>query len=384
MVDLISRQPKHVAVNTHREPSFGAAIDPIKKTVKQSARQATDTAAPVPAENADAAKPVDVKASATPKPRESKKPAEKDEPAQLSFSAVRMLSHRYPGFITDTKDLRSKSESRYAIGIILFIVSCVLAAWVAWEQRYFHTDSDLVYYMGLTGGIMMLLTLLFALRKRIKFMKKLGTLSGWYYAHLVMGIVGPVLVILHSSFTMKALNSSVALVSMLLIITSGVIGRYIYTRIGYHVHKHLIEIRDTEQHLADSLQKFQGNAANDIEKTLGTLTSLVVNMPRSLLQMPKRFYDLRTKAAACYLTGIQHISLMLKRRAVNEGWDKHTYRAELNKEKLVLRAHVNALLQIGIFHFYERLLVGWRIFHVPLIFILVISGSVHVFAVHWY
>jgi hypothetical protein len=238
--------------------------------------------------------------------------------------------------------------------------------------------------MGLYGGIMLLTTLLYALRKRMGFMKKLGDLSSWYYAHLSMGVLGPVLIIFHSSFTMKSLNSSVALISMLSIIISGIFGRYIYTRIGYQVHGRLLAIAKTEERLAASMQTYQGEAADAINKSLTVLTMLVVNMPESLFHLPARFFALRGKAAKCYVDGIRHISVMLKRRAAEQNWDKLAYHAEFAKEKRILREHINALIKIGQLHFYERLLVGWRIFHVPLIFILVISGSVHVFAVHWY
>jgi hypothetical protein len=306
------------------------------------------------------------------------------EPVALEFSAVKLLADRYPSFLTLTNEARSKSESRFVLTVLVAIIAVVIAAWVVWDQRYFHSDSDLVYDMGLYGGIMMLTTLLYALRKRVKFMKKLGEMSGWYYAHLTMGVVGPVLIIFHSSFTMKSLNSSVALISMLCIIASGIFGRYIYTRIGYRVHGRLLSIRKTEERLAKSMQAYQGEAADAINKSLSVLTMLVVNMPQSLFHMPARFFMLRAKAAKCYVDGIRQISVMLRQRAEEHDWDKLAYQAEFAKEKRILREHVNALIKIGQLHFYERLLVGWRIFHVPLIFILVISGSVHVFAVHWY
>lgn len=305
-------------------------------------------------------------------------------PAQLEFSALKLLAARYPSFIASANEARSKTESRLVLTILLTIVVIIIAAWMQWDQRYFHSDSDLVYYMGLCGGIMLLTTLLYALRKRMGLMKKMGELSKWYYAHLTMGVLGPVLIIFHSSFSMKSLNSSVALISMLCIIVSGIFGRYIYTRIGYRVHGHLLAIAKTEERLATSMQEYQGAEADAINKSLTVLTMLVVNMPESLFHLPARFFALRGRAAKCYVDGIRHISVILKRRAKDRDWDKLAYHAEFAKEKRILREHINALIKIGQLHFYERLLVGWRMFHVPLIYILVISGSVHVFAVHWY
>jgi len=302
----------------------------------------------------------------------------------LELSAVKLLADRYPSFMASSNEARSKTESRFVLVVLLMITAVVIAAWVMWDQRYFNSDSDLVYNMGLYGGIMMLVTLLYALRKRVRFMKKLGDMSGWYYVHLVMGVAGPVLIIFHSSFTMRSLNSSVALITMLCIVASGVFGRYIYTRIGYQMHGRLLAIRETEELLVASMQKYQGKAANAINQSLTVLTSLVVNMPKSLLHMPGRFFMLRAKAAACYIDGVRQISVMLMQHAIDQSWDKSLYQAEFSREKHILREYVNALVKIGQLHFYERLLVGWRIFHVPLIYILVISGSAHVFAVHWY
>ena len=365
MVDF-PRQRKLEAVSSDQEPSFGADIEPgVSDDVKSGSTDAS-------------------RGKAAAKKPSSNSSSGKDVAATSSFSAVKMLSDRYPSFVASHNNQRSKSESRYVLTVLMLIIALVLSAWAVWDQRYFHTDSDLVYNMGLYGGILMLVTLLYALRKRVRFMKKLGEMNTWYYIHLFAGVVGPVLIVFHSSFTMKSLNSSVALISMLCVIFSGIFGRYIYTRIGYQVHNRLISIRDTEERLARSMQKYQGEAADAIEKSLTVLTVLVVNMPQSLFHMPARFFALRTRAAKCYIDGIRHISQILKERAVQDDWDKLTYRAEFAKEKRILREYVNALVQIGKFHFYERLLVGWRIFHIPLLFILFISGSVHVFAVHWY
>lgn len=365
MVDF-PRQRKLEAVSSDQEPSFGADFE---SDVSGGSANGSE-------------KKGDVKESSSGSSKKSS--AGKGLSASSSFSAVKMLSDRYPSFVASHNNQRSKNESRYVLTVLMLIIGLVLAAWTVWDQRYFHSDSDLVYNMGLSGGILMLVTLLYALRKRVGFMKKLGEMNTWYYIHLTAGVIGPVLVIFHSSFTMKSLNSSVALISMLCVIFSGIFGRYIYTRIGYKVHHRLIAIRDTEERLARSMQKYQGEEADAIEKSLTVLTVLVVNMPQSLFHMPGRFFALRARAAKCYIDGIRHISQILKERAARDEWDKLTYRAEFAKEKRILREYVNALVQIGKFHFYERLLVGWRIFHIPLIFILVISGSVHVFAVHWY
>ena len=62
---------------------------------------------------------------------------------------------------------------------------------------------------------------------------------------MMLGVVGPMLVLFHANFTLGATNSNVALFSMLLVAGSGVIGRYIYTRL----HAHLDGKEDTLEQL---------------------------------------------------------------------------------------------------------------------------------------
>lgn len=302
----------------------------------------------------------------------------------MHFSAARLFADRYPEFFADQNNTRSKIESRVVLTSLMIITIGVLLTWAVWDERYFHTDSDIIYYMGLYGGILLLSTLFYSLRKRVKAFRKWGKPSTWYFFHLVVSVVGSVLIILHSSFTLKSMNSTVSMIAMLTVIASGVFGRYIYTRIGYHLHRQLLAIRETENRLVKTMQQYEKGELDTVEKSLSTLTASAINTPRTIYRIPTRFFSLRAKAAKCYIEGAHDITALLKKRAKVEGWDKLTYNAELSREKRFLREHVNTLIEIGRSHAYERLLVGWRIFHVPLIFILVISGSVHVLAVHLY
>src|SRR5581483_5933354 len=54
--------------------------------------------------------------------------------------------------------------------------------------------------------------------------------------HITLGVVGPLLVLFHTGFHLGATNSNVALVCMLVVAGSGVVGRYLYTRIHSNLH----------------------------------------------------------------------------------------------------------------------------------------------------
>src|SRR3546814_18634058 len=53
----------------------------------------------------------------------------------------------------------------------------------------------------------------------------------WFALHMFMGIFGPVLVLLHSTLRLHSLNATVAFWSMVIVASSGVVGRFVYGRL---------------------------------------------------------------------------------------------------------------------------------------------------------
>lgn len=84
--------------------------------------------------------------------------------------------------------------------------------------------------LGLLGSTMMVLMLLYSVRKRVGAFRRLGPLSRWLDAHIFLGVVGPLLVVLHSSFKVQGLVA-LSFWSMIVVASSGVLGRYLYLQI---------------------------------------------------------------------------------------------------------------------------------------------------------
>jgi hypothetical protein len=84
--------------------------------------------------------------------------------------------------------------------------------------------------LGLLGSTMMVLMLLYSVRKRVGAFRRLGPLGRWLDAHIFLGVVGPLLVVLHSSFKVQGLVA-LSFWSMIVVASSGVVGRYLYLQI---------------------------------------------------------------------------------------------------------------------------------------------------------
>ena len=84
--------------------------------------------------------------------------------------------------------------------------------------------------LGIIGFILMLLTeTLYSLRKRSRSVKW-GRMSTWLQIHIFTGLVGPFMVLLHTSWKFNGLAGVTTLFTVIIVV-SGFIGRYIFTRI---------------------------------------------------------------------------------------------------------------------------------------------------------
>lgn len=267
----------------------------------------------------------------------------------------------------------------------------VIAAVLGWGshahlERYITPQRGLGYALGITGGSMMVLLLMYSARKRFAWLRWLGGVPAWFEFHMVLGVVGPVLVLFHSNFSFGATNSNVALVCMLLVAGSGVIGRYIYTRLHARLDGH-----------EDTLEQLR--AVGDRLRTQTTSISFLPGLldaidkaERRLIEPPKgfvmRFLHLLTggprMAAARWLVRREisrAVNLALRRESALIA--KHA-----NRIAAVARSYADRRLEAGRrmaeYKMYARLFSLWHVLHIPLFFMLLIAGVVHVIAINVY
>ena len=252
-------------------------------------------------------------------------------------------------------------------------------------SRYISPQHGLGYALGIIGGSMMLLLLLYPLRKRVRWLNFLGKMTLWFRVHMILGVLGPVLVLFHANFKTGATNSNVALVCMLVVSGSGLFGRYFYAKIHhglYGTRASLSELRAAADRLrgqATTVQ-FLPDLVDHLNKTeervmrvamlpgLNLFSPLVLGVVRFTSKIKLRRY-IKTElsiAARNSLTLSQH---------------KQRFMALAND---YVSRRLQAASSVATFQAYERLFSLWHILHMPLFFMLIIAGIVHVVAVHVY
>ena len=159
-----------------------------------------------------------------------------------------------------------------------FVVVVVMLGWTLREQRYLVAEAGIGYWLGIFGGVMMLMLLVYPLRKRRPQWHFLGSVKFWFRFHMLLGVVGPVLIIFHSGYRLGSLNGQVAFFSMLIVAISGLIGRYLYRSIHHGLYGEKIRFEELYQEI--KISKKPGTTrkgATEISESIGKLQSDLTN-----------------------------------------------------------------------------------------------------------
>lgn len=269
---------------------------------------------------------------------------------------------------------------------LLGLVVLIAAAWLISQRHWFKAGDDVGYWLGVVGGVMMLLLLIYPLRKYVRGMHGWGPVKMWLWGHMVLGIGGPLLILLHCGFHARSLNAEAALYSMLVVAGSGVIGRFLYVQVNRDLAVERNALRDFRLKLGlEGDRRSFLSFAPEVHKELLAFDHDVVSPSagagahwvRLLLVLPFRSWISREKAQ-------RHAWAELSRVAHAKGWDAQTLRRHRRRVRRAIRTHFVLMTRVALFAAWERLFALWHVAHIPFVFLLVAAGVVHVVAVHAY
>lgn len=270
--------------------------------------------------------------------------------------------------------------------IYLLLTVLVFGAWQFSSLGLFDAASDTAYWIGVTGGSLMLLLLLYPVRKRFRFMRNFGHGKYWFIAHMVLGIAGPLLILIHSTFKTGSLNAAVALYSMLIVAGSGVVGRYLYVRIHrglYGEQASLAELRSSAGLQHDNV-KSRLHFAPLVEARLFDFEAQVAGKKDQHTRHLWNVSALPIKQFLTYRWCAQHLNTQLAELGAQRGWSRDELRARQAKARAIAFDYLASVVRVAQFGSFVRLFSLWHVLHVPLLYVMVVSAVVHVVAVHIY
>ncbi len=258
------------------------------------------------------------------------------------------------------------SEALLAIVLLLSVV----VGWRLSRLELIDAHDGLGYILGIVGLSMMVVILIYPLKKRYCTLAWLGSTRFWFRIHMLFGIIGPIVLLYHANFRVDALNTVVVLFTMILVTISGIIGRYLYSAIHKGFYGQRIQFADLKRDLDQqeamflpALEKFPewSHRIEIIAKT-ALLRPIAMRMVwRKWLEVSKLTVEMR----------------VLVKKAVREGvTDTETAR--------MVNVFLDSAVKTVRFTLLERLFGLWHVLHVPLLFIMFLTAIIHVIAVHMY
>jgi hypothetical protein len=282
------------------------------------------------------------------------------------------------------------SAPREGLGTYFVLITSLIALIYGYSTRnadVFVPYEGAGYWIGVAGGTGMLLQLAYSSVKRLKFFRRLAASRMLFQMHMILGLGAPILILYHANFSWGAKNSNVALGTMLAVVVSGLVGRIVYRHIHIGLHgakANATQMFEHARHLLGDIEEDVGGSQGQIAARLANFAALPIFHERSLSRQFVSALVIPFKVRLARLKFNAMIRRTVAENAVKNGWSN----AELARHRKQAQLHVREFLQsfsaASQLAFWERLFSVWHLLHVPLFYLLLVSGVAHVIAVHWY
>ena len=288
-------------------------------------------------------------------------------------------------------DIRQTTASNSAATMRLFFVLASLAAlgfgwWLAANETFTPKDGA-GYWIGIAGGTILLLQLAYPLRKRARFMRRIGSAPLWFRLHMVLGIVGPLLILYHSNYSLGAPNSNVALMAMLVVAASGIIGRYFYGKVHnglYGAHSNLQDLLEDATALLKVIENDTGGSGGAVAMKLTSFGEEVLRPRRSATAALVKALQIACIMPFVRMQMLREIGDAIAYNTVRLSWSATERNSHYGAAKIHLHNYLDAVVKASGLALYDKLFAMWHLLHLPLYFLLIVTGIVHVVAVHLY
>ena len=228
-------------------------------------------------------------------------------------------------------------------------------------------NKGIWHMTGWIGSACFLVMMFYSLRKRFKFMTDVGPIRYWLDVHMFLGIIGTVLVTVHSTYKFGGLVA-LSYWSAVLVTVSGFLGRYLYVHIPRTVsgtELRMDEIDSMMEEVNAEIAKYSSGSRLSalIEETTPGVREAGVGDVSALLSMVlDDFSNIRSMG---------RIRAELKRDAKTPHHVEERLFWLIKEKRRLLRSHM--FLDVS-----HRLLHHWHVFHKPFAVVMFIVMFLHI------
>ena len=268
----------------------------------------------------------------------------------------------------------------YIATFVIIVISCT--AYLSYfgisyystslEERFYHPHHDLLKPSGALGHGLGIIGTLFILigvssyiaRKRYKFLARFGRLKYWLEFHIFLCVLGPILILFHTAFKFGGIVS-ISFWSMVAVVLSGVMGRFIYIQIPRTIEGrelNLEEVIGLRTDLGEIINKPQFLSSNTAQVILqSTKAKSQLNKPLLIKMLVKYWQDRKT---------ISELKTTMKNSNLHAGEIRKIIK--LVKKEIALNNKIDRLKTM------KKLFKYWHVAHLPFALIMLIIMVIHV------
>ena len=243
------------------------------------------------------------------------------------------------------------------------------------EERFFDPSHAALkpsggwgHGFGIIGTLMMIFGVaIYMVRKRSRKLFTFGYLKHWLEFHIFLCTVGPILVLYHTAFKFGGIVS-VSFWSMVLVVLSGVVGRFIYIQIPRTIQGKEIDINDLASMREELIEKMKLEMLFDVRliKELDELASperyKYLGAFDTILIYFKDFFRIRS------------FQSKLRKNLAVAGFSK------IRRKEIKNKAQAEIILsrRLGMLRTMQNLFRYWHVAHLPFAIAMFVIMIIHV------
>lgn len=237
------------------------------------------------------------------------------------------------------------------------------------SERFYHSLHKILkpngligHGLGIIGSLLMIIGVgIYMVRKRVRNFFRIGLLKHWLELHIFLCTLGPILVIFHTTFKFGGIVS-VSFWSMMAVVLSGIVGRFIYVQIPRTIQG--------EELSFSQLGEMSRNIHHQLVKVYELPEKLIDDLEDKVKVDSDTTFSIFMKE---FLKGFT-IKSEIKSELIKFSIAKKSYKEiveNVRQQFLIIR-------KIKYLRIMQKLFKYWHIFHLPFAIIMLIIMIVHV------
>jgi len=243
------------------------------------------------------------------------------------------------------------------------------------DERPFHEQYDRLkptgiegHGYGIVGSLMLIVGVgMYSARKRIRAFSHWGKISNYLEFHIFLCLTGPMLIVYHSTFKLGGLVA-VSFWSMVAVVASGVVGRYLYVQIPRGIRGNELSVAELEQ---------ENKQMGEMLQTQYRLHPVYLRTVDAMA-LPSRPPSSMSPLEVLDFFFVQSLTRRRKLRRAFQELKHSVDPAILGNVRRLVRRRITLMRRIAFLGQFRQMFHYWHVVHLPFATIMFVIMFIHV------